>query len=66
MSTAPELDPLFLKAMALLSSKHPDSGRLLKELVSDYREKHYGGLKKVGSTHFWVIPKIQWVDILVF
>lgn len=66
MSIAPELDPLFLKAMALLRSKHPDSGRLLKELVSDYREKHYGGLKKVGSTYFWVIPKIHWVDILVF
>lgn len=44
-----ELDPLFLKSIALLKSKHPDSGQHLKELVNDYREKTYGPTNKKVS-----------------
>ena len=39
---AMELDPLFLKAISLLRSKHPDSAKQLNALVQEYREKTYG------------------------
>jgi len=39
---AVELDPLFLQAIHLLNSRHPDSARQLKELVQGYREKITG------------------------
>jgi len=41
MATA-ELDPLFLKAIHLLRSKHTDSAKQLDTLVQEYREKTYG------------------------
>ena len=43
---AVELDPLFLKAINLLNSRHPDSARQLKELVQDYREKITGETRR--------------------
>lgn len=43
---AVELDPLFLKAITLLNSRDPDSGRQLKELIQDYREKITGETKR--------------------
>ena len=43
---AVELDPLFLKAITLLNSKHPDSGRQLKALVQECREKITGEPKR--------------------
>ncbi len=43
---AAELDPLFLKAIALLHSKHPDSGQQLSALIQDYRDKLTGEPKR--------------------
>ena len=37
-----EVDPLFLKAIHLLRSKHPESAKQLDNLVQEYREKTYG------------------------
>ncbi len=39
---ATDLDPLFLKAIALLNSRHTDSGRQLSALIQDYRDKLRG------------------------
>jgi len=46
-----ELDPLFIKAIQLLRSKHPDSAKQLNTLVTEYREKTYGvSTKKKNET----------------
>ena len=42
---AADLDPLFLQAIHLLNSRHPDSAQKLKELVQEYREKITGETK---------------------
>eukprot|EP00794_Sanderia_malayensis_P016991 gene16991-18703_t len=42
---AVELDPLFLKAIALLHSRHPDSGQQLQTLIQNYRDKLSGDPK---------------------
>ena len=43
---AAELDPLFVKAITLLNSRHPDSARQLKTLIQDYRDKVTGETRR--------------------
>ena len=57
-----ELDPLFLKAINLLRSKHPDSAKHLDTLVKEYRLKTYGSTNSKKNVDENIVKSANTVD----